>query len=94
MTYSVVKLHAVFGGVTGHIVMRRHIAEIRRVGSRTYISRNRGLVDADYIPPTFFNQVMHDRGTDDTALADDDNICTTRKIGHGLRLRELLFRLR
>ena len=57
------------------------------MGGRTDVGGNRRFIDTDNVVPTAFDLMVHHRGADDAALADDDNFGAFRKFGH---VRELL----
>ena len=67
--------------------MRGHVTEIGRVRSGANVGWYRRLVDANDVVPSLFYQVMRDRGPHNSALPNDDNVCTSGKIRHGLYLR-------
>jgi hypothetical protein len=58
------------------------------MGGRTDVGRDAGLVDADDVVPAALDEVMGDRGADDAAQTDDDDLCLFRVFCHDL-LRNL-----
>ena len=82
VTHRVIELHAVACGVAGHVVMGRHVTEIRRMRGGADVRGYRGFVDPDNVRPALGNQVVGDGRADDAADTDDDDICFLGKTGH------------
>ena len=67
----------------GQMVVAGRVAEVRGVRGGADIGGDRRLVDADNVPPAALDQVMGDRGADNAADTDDDDIRMFGKSCHG-----------
>ena len=96
--------HAAHAGVVAHLfeeidgIKRRpagqeivagRVTEVGSMRRRTDIGGHRGLVDADNIVPAALDQVMGDRGPDNTAETDDNHFCLLGKFRHDVLRLEL-----
>ncbi len=67
-------------------VVAGRVAEVRGVGGRADVGRDAGLVDADDVVPAPLDEVVHHRGADDAAEADDDHPRVFGESCHGTNL--------
>ena len=71
----------------GQEIVAGRVAEVGGMRGRADVGRDAGLVDADDVVPAALDQVMGDRGADDAAQPDDDDLRLFRKLCHCPRLR-------
>ena len=83
MAHLLVEIDGVERRPAGEEVMAGGVAEVGGMGRRADIGRDARLVDADDVVPAALDQVMGDRGADDAAEPDDDDLRLLRKSGHG-----------
>ena len=63
-------------------IVAGRVAEVGGMRCRADVGRHAGLVDADDVVPAALDQVMGDRGADDAAQPDDDDLRLCRKLCH------------